>query len=45
MTVVYVSVVSSFGTFQVLRHYMLSDNRKRAVAMFYALSKLVEVLL
>lgn len=43
MTVVY--VLSSFGISPVLRLYMLSDNRKSTVAMFYTVRKLVEVAL
>lgn len=37
------SVRVVFGSFSVLRHYMLSDTRKSAVAVFYTVRKLLEV--
>lgn len=37
------SICVVFGSFSVLRHYMLSDTRKSTVAVFYTVRKLVEV--
>lgn len=40
---IFMSVCVVFGSFSVLRHYMLSDTRKSAVSMFYTVRKLAEV--